>query len=84
MAGRLRGMKEAFESLDDNTEDFSPIDKTGDERVSARLLEFGRNWFDRRAEMAGLMSDLADLAEDAAEAYQATDRGATPRRSGGG
>jgi hypothetical protein len=78
MARRLRRLQEAFESLDDNTEDVATLDKSGDERMAAALRRFGANWYDRRAEMARLMSDLAALADQAATAYVETDRGAAP------
>jgi hypothetical protein len=75
LAGRLRRVKDAFERLDDDTERYASESVTGDDRVTAQLLEFGRNWFDRRVEMAKQMEELAGHLDGAAGAYVETDRG---------
>jgi Excreted virulence factor EspC, type VII ESX diderm len=78
MAGRLRGLKQAFEGLDDDAHRHSSVPIAGDERVAARLREFASNWRDRRVRLAGRMEELARHADAAATAYEETDRGASP------
>jgi uncharacterized protein YukE len=83
-AGRLRGLKEAFEALEDSVEGHTTVGVSGDPRVGRRLWDFGDNWYDRRAEMAEAMQALADLLVDAATAYEQTDLGAgRPYRGSG-
>jgi hypothetical protein len=79
MAARLRGLKDAFERLDDDTEHCASADITGHEAVAARLREFGSNWYERRAAMARTMERLAELADTAAGEYERNEQRVTPR-----
>jgi hypothetical protein len=72
-AGRLRGMKEAFERLDDDVEHCAHVNVCADARVGRQLRAFHSNWYDRRIEMARWMEDLAAAVEEAAKAYRAAD-----------
>ena len=76
MAGRLRRLKSAFATLDDDTARHATVAVSGDERVAARLRQFGSNWQQRRTLLAQRMDELARSADGAAAAYEGTDRDA--------
>jgi hypothetical protein len=74
MAGALGRLANAFDGLDDDTERDAPVSVSGDERVEAKLREFGRNWSLRRDDMAEEMRMLRSLAAAAADAYVGNER----------
>jgi hypothetical protein len=80
MAARLRRLKQAFEDLDDDAERHASVPVAGDARVAARLREFAGNWRDRRTQLATQMAELAGHADEAATAYEETDRTAASGR----
>jgi hypothetical protein len=84
MAGRLRRLRDAFGTLDDDTARHATVAVSGDERVAARLRQFGANWHQRRTELTRRMDDLARHADGAAVAYEGTDRDAARPYAGRG
>ncbi|MGH9243947.1 MAG: WXG100 family type VII secretion target [Acidimicrobiales bacterium] len=84
MASRLRGLREEFESIDDDTEGYASVDVSGDERVGSKLEDFGNNWDDKRHEMANKMGELAELADGAADAYAQTEQAISDGFEGAG
>jgi hypothetical protein len=75
MERQLRGVKDALERLDDDTERYTPETVTGDDRVGVQLRQFGGNWVDSRVGMAERMEELATQLYLAADAYVRTDGG---------
>jgi hypothetical protein len=75
MAIDLGRMKGRFEGLDDDMEPYESDAVTGDDRVTAKLRDFGSNWRLTRTDMAMQMGQLAVHLVEAAGGYERTDSG---------
>jgi len=71
MAGRLKGLKEEFESQEDTVSGYD--DAVGSNEVAGALEEFANNWSDKRRELAEKLEEVAGYASMAADAYHQTE-----------
>lgn len=67
LAGRLRGLQEEFDSLQDVLKGYESA--VGSARIADRLESFATNWSDRRKEVGRRIDNVAGYAARAAEAY---------------
>ncbi len=73
MAGRLKGLKNEFESQDSKVSGFE--DALGAPEVAGALDDFANNWSDKRKELAEMLEQVAGYATLAADAYTETEHG---------
>ncbi|HWC14897.1 MAG TPA: hypothetical protein VG929_09915 [Actinomycetota bacterium] len=67
MAGRLKGLKEAFESQDALVS--GSADAFGSPEISGALQDFADNWSDARKELGQMLEEVAGYTLMAADAY---------------
>ena len=67
MAGRLRGLQQEFDGLDDTVDGYESA--VGSEELAERLRSFADNWSDKRKEIGEQIENVAGYATAAADAY---------------
>lgn len=73
MAGRLKGLKEEFESQGGLVA--ASEDEVGSPEVAGALRDFADNWSDKRKELGEMLHEVAGYALMAADAYAETEGG---------
>ena len=72
MAGRLKGLKEEFESQDALTSGHQHA--VGSPEIAGALDDFADNWSDKRKELGEMLEEVAGYAVMAADAYAETEQ----------
>lgn len=72
MAGRLKGLKEDFESQDDTMSGYE--DALGSDELAGALNDFADNWSDKREQIGEMLQEVSGYAEMAADAYWTTEQ----------
>jgi hypothetical protein len=86
MAGRLVGLKQEFDGLEDQLDAYRSIEVCGHDHVAGKLGDFADNWSDKKRDMAKKLEELSGYAHAAADAYAGLDGDLsdTFEQSGGG
>lgn len=73
LAGRLQGLREEFDGLEDYIGRYQSIEVCGHEHVGGKLEEFADNWSDKKRDMSKQLEELAGYAQGAADGYSRTE-----------